>query len=163
MRALKIIGIVVGFAIVLLCSGVLYIGAVSPEKRVVSGAQLPTRFVDTIRQLELIDDDERIRLFYSDGLIGIKEGMYFVTDRQLVIYSESYEQPAIRIAFDQIKAIDAAYSDSWLSDSSVWVTLKDGAAYVFPLGMEAGGDRRFVETLRESAGEDVTYTESEAG
>lgn len=83
-----LIGLVVigGLAIVGACAGLFYFLATSPETYVVSGTQLPDAYVRQIRDLGLLDADEDILLFYSDGLFAIDQGMYFITDSHLTLY-----------------------------------------------------------------------------
>ena len=42
--------------VVLLCSGVIYLGLRAPATRALRGSQLPERHVETIRRLELLDE-----------------------------------------------------------------------------------------------------------
>ena len=45
----------------------------------------------------LLQEEEQIRYFYSDALYDIKDSLYFVTDRNLVLYSTDWEEPQIII------------------------------------------------------------------
>ena len=89
--------LLIGFAlaatlgVVLLCSGVIYLGLRAPATRALTGSQLPKRHLETIRRLELLDEGERIRYFYSDGWLSIEDGMYFFTDRKVVVYGSDFE------------------------------------------------------------------------
>ena len=135
----------------ILIGGLVYVGTVAPETKVYPGNQVPPRFAQTFDELGLLEPGEKIRFFYSDGLLDIKEGSYLLTDRHLILYSESWSDPKVIIDFDQITSVDAAWSDTWIEDSSITVDLKNGDLWMFPLSMENGTDRRFVEALRESA------------
>jgi hypothetical protein len=152
MSALKVLGII-GLAFVsLLFLGLIYIGKVSPDTKVVSGAQLEARFMKQIRALKLLDEGEQLRLFYSDALTDVTEGMYFLTDRKLVLHSQDYATPTILIPLTEIADVRATYSDDWVDPTMVWVTLKDGAEHSFPLSNEGGGDKQFVKALQQAAG-----------
>ncbi len=125
----------------------------------VSGSQLPDRYVRQIRDLGLLDDDERVYLFYSDGFFTIDEGMYFVTDSHLTLYCKDWAEPRKRIPYDQIESVTISYSDDWMVDSTVWVNTRAGQGISFPLSMEGGGDRRFIQRIREATPDDVTIEE----
>jgi len=126
----------------------LYVGALTPDTRVLPGRQVPARFVSQIRKLNLLEPGENIEYFYSDALVNIEEGMYFLTDRKLVVYSRELEAPAIRVPFAEIAHVDASFSDEWMTDSMVTITLTDGQDVSFPLSCEGSGDRKMVDAMR---------------
>lgn len=150
-KPVKIALIVAGLVFAVAFCGLAYFGVMSPETYVVAGNRVPSRFVEKLRTLELIDQGESIRYFYSDALFDIEDGVYFVTDKQLVLYSNEWDEPAYKIPFDSIAKVEVRYSDSWLIDSDVTVVTKDGLEIYFPLSSEKGGDKRFIEFLAARA------------
>ncbi|MCH7910987.1 MAG: hypothetical protein IIB38_15405 [Candidatus Hydrogenedentes bacterium] len=141
------IGIV--FLMSALIAFVFYVGVAGPEIEVLAGTQVPTRYVDTIRNLGVLDRDEEIIFFYSDALVDITDGFYLLTDRKVVVYSTTYSEPAILIPFDDIQELNIEYDESFFTDSAIWITRTDGSAVSFPVSSEAGGDKRFYEALVE--------------
>ena len=131
------------------CATCLYVGAVGPDTKVMSGRQVPARFLAQIRKLEVLEPDEQIRYFYSDALVNIEEGFYLLTDRKVVVYSRTYEEPAVLVPFHEIEEIDAAFSDTWLDDSWITLTLTDGTLVSFPASSEGGGDHKMYDTLKK--------------
>lgn len=103
----------------------------------------------TIRSLNLLEENEQIRYFYSDALFDIKEGLYFVTDRNLVLYAKSWEEPMTIIPLREIKTLHVEYNDSFYEDSVVLITTSSGLDLTFPVSSEKGLDRRFVDAIRE--------------
>ena len=77
-------GVLIVAAIALMMVALIYIGAVSPSTRVRAGDQVRSKFVDELRELGMLEPDEELRYFYSDGLLSIREGSYVLTDRALV-------------------------------------------------------------------------------
>ncbi len=130
----------------LVCGGLIYIGIAAPDTKAIPGPQMRESQVRTIRSLGLIDADETIRYFYSDGLLDVKEGMYFYTDRKAVLYMKNAAEKQIIVPFEDIISIEVEYSDSWFTDSTIW--LETETDYItMPVCNEAGGDRRFYDGL----------------
>ena len=129
----------------------MILGSMTPETSVYLGRQIPRKFMKEIRSLELITADEAIKYFYSDAIVDIKEGMYFVTDKNLVVYCKSWEDPGAVIALGDIARIETNYDDSFFNDSQVHVETKDGLEISFPVSSEQGRDRLFVEYLRKNS------------
>ena len=145
----KSLGLGCGFIIGAIVITLFVIGTYGPDTAVYPGRQVPARFMATIRSLDLLQEDEQIRFFYSDSLLDIKAGLYFVTDQNLVLYSSSWEEPATIIPFDQIASFDALYDDSFLEDSSVFVTTYSGIEVSFPVSSEKGLDKKFIGAIQE--------------
>ena len=149
MKALKIFGISLGSITVIGLIGLVILGSLVPETYVYLGRQIPKNYLSEIRSLGLIAEDEKIKYFYTDALFDIKEGMYFVTDKNLVLYSSNWEEPETMIPFDQIASIEVQYDDSFFEDTSVFVTTHSGMEVSFPVSSEKGRDRKFVEAIQE--------------
>lgn len=150
MRLVIIVLSVLGIAVLIAVSvAFMWIGTYGPSTAVYPGRQLPQRFVSRVRDLGLLERGETIRYFYSDALVDIERGMYFVTDRKLVVYSSEWEEPSIVIPFDRIDELSARYDESWLEDSSVFLTTTDGMEISFPVSSEQGLDEKFVEAITE--------------
>jgi hypothetical protein len=120
-----------------------------PDTAVYPGRQIPKKYMKTIRSLNLLQEDEQIRYFYSDALFDIKTGLYFVTDRNLIAYSSSWEEPETIIPFDQIVSLVVQYDDSFWDDSYVMVTTLSEMEISFPVSSENGLDKKFVEAIQE--------------
>jgi hypothetical protein len=125
------------------------VSSIGPDIAVYTGHQMPKRFMETIRSLNLLEEYEQIRFFYSDAMIDIKNGLYFVTDKNLVLYSRGWEEPETIIPFDQIASLDVRYDDSLVEDTIVFVTTRSGMLIYFPVSSVRGLDKKFVEAIRE--------------
>ncbi len=106
--------------------------------------------MEEIRSLNLIEKDEQIIYFYTDAMFDITSGLYFVTERNLVLYSNAWEAPEIIIPLDQIDSVDVEYDDSFWNDTNVYVTTYAGMEVSFPVSSENGLDRKFVEVLTKN-------------
>lgn len=129
------------------CATCMYVGMVAPDTKVLSGRQIPKKFMDQIRDLDVLEPGEQIQYFYSDGLLNIEEGFYLITERKVVVYSREYDEPAILVPFSEIAEIDADFSNTWLGESWITLTLTDGTSVSFPASSEGGGDRKMEAAL----------------
>ena len=145
---LWILGGSVTFVVVVLLSLVMYVGIVGPGTEVAPGAQVPERFLSTIRALDLLEPGEQVKFFYSDALVNIEDGFYLFTERKVVVYKSEYEQPALILPFAEIKDMDIEFSGSTWEDSQVYLKLADDGVVSFPVSSEGGGDKRFYEALK---------------
>ena len=148
-KPIKLLGIACAAIVCVSIIAVLIVGLFGPDTAVYTGRQIPKRFMTTIQSLNLLKKDEQIRYFYSDALLDIKTGLYFVTDKNLVLYSSEWEEPETIIPFDQIASLDAEYDDSFFTDTMVFITTYSGIEVVFPVSSENGLDKRFVEAIKE--------------
>jgi hypothetical protein len=148
MQILKIVGIVLGGLLVL----AIILGSMGPETHVVTGSELARKFTKQVRKMALVDEDEEIRLFYSDAFVDIKAGMYFVTDRKLVLYSNAWTNKKVIIPFEEIAEVSSDLDGSFFDDAVFWVRTKDGDEHKFPVSVEEGGAERFYDYLQRNTG-----------
>ncbi len=156
MKALKIFGIGFGGIASIGLIGVIILGSLVPETYIYLGHQVPKKYLSEIRSLGLLSEDEKIKYFYTDAAFDIKEGLYFVTDRNLVLYCKEWEEPNIVIDFKKIIKVEAEYDDSFFNDSIIYVETQSGLEVEFPLSSERGRDKDFVEIIRQRSGVDTT-------
>lgn len=119
----------------------------SPDTYVYLGNQMPKTYIEEIRNLNLLENNEKIKYFYSDGFYDIKEGFYFVTDQKLVAYNESWEEPETIIFFNEIISLDIEYNDSFYEDSFIMLETTDGMELDFPVSSERKRDKDFYNYL----------------
>jgi len=139
----SISGIMVGISVLVF----FIMAGMGPETFVVAGKQLPSRYLNTLRNLELLDKDERVAFFYSDALMNIKDGLYFVSDKKIAAYSKDWEPPAITADFDSIIELSFQQYDSFWDDSVIWIRTKDQTEFSILVSSEQGGDQRFHKHL----------------
>jgi hypothetical protein len=143
-----------GAAVLVCCGGVVavvgYVGVVSPETSVYAGNQLPQKFLDTASEVGALEPGEQVRFFYSDGLVNIREGFYFVSDRKVAIYVEDGRaEPLTVIEFDNISSVDLQRDESFFEDSQITIETEDGQYLVFPVSSEFDRDVEFFEAIKQ--------------
>lgn len=152
MKTLKVLFLSFGVFVIIGLFGLIVLGTLSPETFVYNGSQVPERYMKEIRSLGLLEEDETIKYFYSDGLIDIKSGLYFVTDKNLVVYSKAWEEPETIIGYSTITSIEVVYDESYFIDTSVTVITDYDLEVFFPISSEKGRDKKFVEYLAAKSG-----------
>lgn len=133
--------------VALVVGGLMYIGTVGPETYVVAGRQMTKLQVDTIHKLGLLDDEERIQFFYSDALADIRNGMYFVTDRKLVLYNKNWQEPELIATYKDIANAEIERDESFFLDSTITIHLDTEEVWTFPVSSEGGSDKTFFDYL----------------
>jgi hypothetical protein len=132
--------IVVGLIMAAMLGTCVLLIAQAPDTKVLGGRQIPKRYVEQIQSLGILDPDEQIDYFYSDAMFNIEDGFYLLADRRVVIYSRTFDEPAILVLYEEIEEVDGEFSDDWMQDSYILLTLKDGTGLSFPAS--PGGRRR---------------------
>lgn len=126
----------------------MVIAANGPGTEVVPGRQLKAKYVSFATDEGLVDPNEQIQYWYSDAFSDFTDGFYFFTDKKVVVYNNSWEEPALLMPFDSIQNITFRADPSFLEDSQLFLELKDGTFVNFPVSSENGGDQRFHKRLR---------------
>jgi len=145
--ALRVVSAVAILAAIAVLASLVFLAVVGPDTKVVPGVQMKRAHVAKIRDLGLLEQGEKILFFYSDAIVDIKAGFYFFSDRKIVVYDKSLEEPAVIIQYPRIENIELAESDSFFEDSQILVTLDDGSEVWFPVSNENDGHRRFYRSL----------------
>ncbi len=71
----KLAGIGCGALFALGIITVMVIGSVAPSTAIYVGRDVPAKYVTTLQDLGVLEQDETVRYLYSDGLFGIEEGV----------------------------------------------------------------------------------------
>jgi hypothetical protein len=150
--------LVLGLLFVLPCAGLLgvlaYIGAKGPDTAVYAGNQVPARYLATMKSVGALDEGETILYFYSDALLEIRDGFYFVSDKKVATYSdEAGDPPLSKATFAEIADLDLQSSDNFFVDGQITLELKDGRVLAFPISSENKGDQRFFDAIKSRVDE----------
>jgi len=148
-----VLGVVV--VVILPCFGcfgfLVYVGSVTPEPTVYAGNRIPQRFLDTAADVGALEPGEDVRYFYSDAVLDIRDGFYFVSDRKVVVYIEGTQgNPLTVVEFDQIKEAELDRDESFFMDSMIYIELEDGTPVSFPVSSDQDGDVRFFEEIEDN-------------
>lgn len=149
MKALKIVLISIGGIFLLGIIALVVIGANSPETYIYTESEIPAKYRDEIKELSLLTENESIVYLYSDAIWDIKNRVYLLTDKHLILYIEEWEDPKMIIEFDAIDFVHVEYDKSFLNDSFITVETNDGAYVEFPVSSEKGRDYDFFTYLQE--------------
>ena len=135
--------------------GLMYVGLTSPETKVYTAKEIPNSYLETAKELGTLEDGEEVQYFYSDGLMGIEEGFYFVSDRKVVIYYDDGDgDPCCEVYFGEIEKVTLERDESVLLDSEITLELKDGDYVTFPVSSELDRDVTFAEEIKKRIKQD---------
>ena len=138
----------IGVPICIVTASVIYIGVVSPETSVYPGRVVPQRFVSEMKDLGALNEDEEVLYFYSDALIDIRDGFYFVSDRRVVIYSDLMDgDPLVAYEFDKIDDVLLDRDEAFFNDSIITIFAHNGESIEFPVSSEYDRDEDFFEAI----------------
>ena len=113
--------------------------------------QTPRRFIDTMRRVGALDDEETVLYFYSDALTDIRDGFCFVSDKKVPVYSEGFgESPLMVVRFNEIEDLEVCRDESFFEDSDITLQLKDGRPVSFPVSSELDKDVKFFDAIKEA-------------
>lgn len=119
-----------------------------PETYVYYKDEIPSQFVEGLKSMDLLEDDEEIELFYSEGW-SIQDKNYFVSDRHLVIHNESFEKPVRILSFDKILNLEIEYDDDDSFLGTSYLTIETDESFcTFPVSSEKHRDRAFYSYLK---------------
>ena len=123
-----------------------------PGTAVTTGDHLWERDKQYLIESNILGPDEEIIYFYSLGALSIAEDGQFISDQYVTTYyrdpddGETYMDFA---AYENIDDIEVQWSESFLEDTIVTVTDRDGFEFELWLSPENGGDHTFVNALKE--------------
>ena len=122
-----------------------------PDAEALPAGKIHPRHLKQLKQMRVINFDERVLYFYSGSLLSIKkDGNLFTKDRVISYKGYDDEVELYSATFDEIVAIDFEPSTSWEDDSIITVQLKDGAWFTLSISTQSNGDERFYRRLMET-------------
>ena len=137
------------FSIPLLSFAVSSSVALVPSTQVVPGSLLWAHHRDYLEKSGIVDADEQILYFYSEGFFSMKDDGNLLTDRGVISYwrdEESNEFYIEKAAFSEIAQITPEYGN-FVDSTSVTITRHDESDFVLLLSAEDRRDRLFLREL----------------
>ena len=137
--------------VIVLGLGLLAETQLIPSTKAVKGHELRQATIQQLVDHGVLEADETVQYFYSVGFISYLEDGNLFTDRRVISYqSLDSDEPYLDAAtFDEIAGLDISYSESFLDDSLIEVTLKNGDSFYLYVSAEEKGDRKFFKALEE--------------
>jgi len=140
----------VGFFIALLAIVIGIETGRLPDSAAKPAGKIHPRQISLLRQMGVIESDEKVLYFYSSAMYSIRGDGNLFTDQRVISYQEVDGKLILNDAlYDDIASIDFEPSGSWLDDSTIIVTLDDESWFVLYVSTESNGDKTFYEKLTE--------------
>ncbi len=134
---LVMIGVVFGF---LMDAGVV------PSDRVLSGSDIPQDQFEVLLSEGIVEQGEVIELFYSEGLISVREGGSLLTDRRVIAYEEGF---IYEVRNEDISSVEMTQQGDSLNYSVYTVMGEDEENWVdLWLPHEYGDGERFANAVK---------------
>jgi hypothetical protein len=122
-----------------------------PSTAVVTENKLWNRDIEYLREAEILGQDEQIVFFYSTGLWSIKEDGQFISNEYVTSYWQDPEDDQTHIEFvsyNNIDNIKVVWAEGFLDMTVVTITTNEDYEFDIWLSSEAGGDKKFVNSMR---------------
>jgi len=136
--------------LVLAVIGVLSeIGIIVPTD-VIAGKDMPEEYIEILKENSIINQQEQVILFYSEGLESILEGGNLLTDSRVISYESVDSDLTIYSSlYENVFSAELEIKGSFLEDSYILVTKSDQSSFYVIASIEDNGDVRFIEQLKE--------------
>lgn len=109
--------------------------------------------VETLRDSNIINSDEKVELFFSEGLTSILEGGNVVTDSRVISYETlDGELHVYSAPFSEVSFVGIEEKGTALSYSQIYVETYDGDSFYLLAPHEQKEDETFVSTIKTKAG-----------
>lgn len=139
--------VLVGIGVLGFCIYIEWAWLIAPPT---PGRQVPARVVRKLRDLELLQQDEKLGYLAANGMFRIEEDLSFFTQRRLVLHCEEWESPTAAVNLRDIDSITPTFGESSLDYTYLEVLSEDGTELTVTLGTDGGGDKRFYEALKRA-------------
>lgn len=121
-----------------------------PSTQVTAGSRMWEHNREFLQATGLLEDDEKVLHFYSDGLLSIEDDGNMLTDSKVVSYWKDEDTGELRIEtarYEEIAAVDTDYSDNFTDRTVITVQRTDGSDFVLIVSPEKHRDVAFVDAL----------------
>ena len=138
--------------VILVCFTIFLEIGYLPSTKVVSGNDLPQRQKTTLINNSIINKNDDILYFYSEGFLSILDGGQLITQDSLISYQkdEDHLLQIWEMKLNNIKNIELQEDGSTFSDSVYKIVGNDQSEYDFLiilLSNENGGNTSFIDEL----------------
>ncbi len=141
--------------LILICFTILLETGYLPNTKVVSGNDLPQRQKTTLINNGIINKNDDILYFYSEGFLSILDGGQLITQDSLIAYQKDEDQllEIWDMKLSNIKDIEFQEDGSDFSYSIYKIIGNEQSEYEYLfilLSTEDDGDKKFIEELRKN-------------
>jgi hypothetical protein len=139
--------------LVLMGFGLMTLTGVMPSTEVQSGVEMLQKDKDTLVSNNILNINDKIQYFYSNGLTSILEGGSVLTENRVILYlkDENLELQVYEIDFNDISSVELIENGNYMNDSIYRVNSYQPDAWIqLALSAEDRGDVRFIEALRSN-------------
>ena len=124
---------------------------VFPSGKIMTGEQVSQRNIDFMSANKIIEENEDVLMFYSDGFISYQEdGNGFTQSSVFSYWKEGGELNIATADFVDVKNLKVEYGDALDSQTVITVQLNDDSDFVLIVSTEDKLDLTFYQSLRRN-------------
>lgn len=119
-----------------------------PDTDALPRGKIHQRYIQELKELEIINKDEEVYFFYSDGMFSIEEDGNLFTNKRVISY-ESFEDKfnIYSASYSEIEMIEYHKAIDWEDDSYITVTLFSGDWFTLFVGGDSNMGENFFKKL----------------
>lgn len=133
--------------------GMLSMVGVMPSTEIRSGEQLYETEVNTLLQNDIIEHNDNIVYFYSEGVWSVLEGGSVLTEDRVISYMQMEDETIeiYELYFADIAGVELIFQGDFINDSLYQVNAHQQNTWLqILLSTENGGDQLFIQKLQKS-------------
>ena len=120
-----------------------------PTNEVIKGDKLYNHDLKFMQRSSIVNPDDKIILFYSDGFLSVQEDGNGFTDRHVFSYWKEEGEVNVEVAnYNEIKDINVTWSDSFDDNTVIKIIRNDDSDFLLYVSREKRKDKKFVEELK---------------
>ena len=135
---------------VLVVGALMEVIGILPSSEVQKGSEVSSFHLNALHKNEIIEPDEGIEYFYSNGLLSIIDEGSLLTDRRVITYftDENDELKIYELYLNDIASVELLEKGTFMLPSIYKVINREGNWLPIVVSAEKRGDRKFVKALQ---------------
>lgn len=164
---MKVLGIILATIIAIIFSAIMALGyaielGFLPSPDTLPGDKIRKQYLQTLKESKIINEDEVVHFFYSDGLWSVLEDGNLFTDKRVISYETIDDKLNVYEAtYDEITAIEFNRSNEAWSVSEIEVTTTNGGWLILWVDNGDDMDKAFLEKLTQIWKSEMTQHETD--
>ena len=148
---MSFVGIPAGIlGLVLVVGALMEVIGILPSSEVQKGSEVSSFHLNALHKNKIIEPDEGIEYFYSNGLLSIIDEGSLLTDRRVITYftDENNELKIYELYLNDIASVELLEKGTFMHPSTYKVINHEGNWLPIVVSAERRGDRKFVRALQ---------------
>lgn len=126
-----------------------------PSTRVQSNQEISKNDISILRQNGIVNDDDKVEFFYSQGFLSIMESGNVLTQDRVILYLTDENESVLvyEIPLSEITSVEMELQGDIFTESIYKVNTEDPDHWIkLFLSVEQNGDQKFINALQDRLG-----------